>query len=286
MDGEQGLRYAWSRHTSTDFDRGARQQRVLLSLRQQADPQTLIPKLLELVAALKTAVRTDIPVDQLDELLGPLPGRHGQHPLVRLRAAALLPGHVPGRPRVRRAPQHLPDQAGREERLLGRPARRGPPPDACRRGCAPMGPQRRLGDRPGRAARGLSRVSRSRGVGATRPAGGRAVEDGRHRVHRRWKSKIPATIAYLEQLFDVKVTAKADPAILVDVVVTIGRNTPEPSLRRRPDGCPPRPDPRDEELRRPCLLDRCEPVVVGRQSPTNGVEVPIAHEPGDRPDLA
>ena len=43
---------------------------MLLSLRQQADPQTLIPKLPELVAALKTAVRTDIPVDQLDELLG------------------------------------------------------------------------------------------------------------------------------------------------------------------------------------------------------------------------
>ena len=38
MDGEQALRYARSRHTSTDFDRGARQQRVLLSLRQQADP--------------------------------------------------------------------------------------------------------------------------------------------------------------------------------------------------------------------------------------------------------
>ncbi len=43
MDGDQALRYARSRHTSTDFDRGARQQRVLLSLREQADPQTLIP---------------------------------------------------------------------------------------------------------------------------------------------------------------------------------------------------------------------------------------------------
>ena len=52
MDGEEALRYARSRHTSTDFDRGARQQRVLLSLREQADPQELIPRLPDLVAAL------------------------------------------------------------------------------------------------------------------------------------------------------------------------------------------------------------------------------------------
>ena len=70
MDGDQALRYARSRHTSTDFDRGARQQRVLLSLQQQADPQILLPRLPELVDALKRAVRTDIPLDQLDELLG------------------------------------------------------------------------------------------------------------------------------------------------------------------------------------------------------------------------
>ena len=70
MDGDQALRYARSRHTSTDFDRASRQQRVLLSLREQADPQTLIPRLPELVTALKSAVRTDIPVGQLDELLG------------------------------------------------------------------------------------------------------------------------------------------------------------------------------------------------------------------------
>ena len=70
MDGEQALRYARSRNSSTDFDRGARQQRVLLSLREQADPQILLPRLPELVEALKSAVRTDVPLEQLDELLG------------------------------------------------------------------------------------------------------------------------------------------------------------------------------------------------------------------------
>ena len=70
MDGVAALRYARSRHGSTDFDRGQRQQRVLLSLREQVDPQNIIPRLPELIAAVKKTVRTDIPLSQMDELLG------------------------------------------------------------------------------------------------------------------------------------------------------------------------------------------------------------------------
>ena len=43
MTGFQALEYARSRHTSTDFDRGARQQRVLLSLRRQTDIAQVLP---------------------------------------------------------------------------------------------------------------------------------------------------------------------------------------------------------------------------------------------------
>ena len=70
MNGTEALRYARSRHGSNDFDRGARQQRVLLSLREQADPQELIPRIPELIDALKSAVSTDIPTNQLAPLLG------------------------------------------------------------------------------------------------------------------------------------------------------------------------------------------------------------------------
>ena len=56
MNGAEALRYARSRHGSNDFDRGVRQQRVLLSLREQADPQALIPQPPDLVQALKSAV--------------------------------------------------------------------------------------------------------------------------------------------------------------------------------------------------------------------------------------
>ncbi len=68
MDGTQALIYARSRHGSSDFDRGQRQQRVLLSLRQQTDVGGLIPRIPELVSSLKQAVHTDIPVNLLPQL--------------------------------------------------------------------------------------------------------------------------------------------------------------------------------------------------------------------------
>jgi LCP family protein required for cell wall assembly len=70
MNGDQALAYARSRHTSTDFDRGQRQQRVLLSLRQQVNIEHVLPRIDELAAAVAGAVRTDIPRELVPELLG------------------------------------------------------------------------------------------------------------------------------------------------------------------------------------------------------------------------
>ena len=70
MSGAEALVYARSRHGSTDFDRGARQQRVLLSLRQQTDVARILPKVDELASALSASVRTDIPRELLPQLLG------------------------------------------------------------------------------------------------------------------------------------------------------------------------------------------------------------------------
>ena len=69
MTGAEALIYARSRHGSSDFDRAARQQRVLLSLRQQADFATLLQHLPELVKSTKKAVKTDFPVAKLPELI-------------------------------------------------------------------------------------------------------------------------------------------------------------------------------------------------------------------------
>jgi LCP family protein required for cell wall assembly len=60
LDGERALWYARSRHGSTDFDRAARQQRLLLSLKERArDPRT-IERLPLLVGTLAEAIQTDV----------------------------------------------------------------------------------------------------------------------------------------------------------------------------------------------------------------------------------
>ena len=69
MTGAEALVYARSRHASTDFDRASRQQRVILSLRQQADFATMLQRLPDLVKSTKKAVKTDFPVAKLPELI-------------------------------------------------------------------------------------------------------------------------------------------------------------------------------------------------------------------------
>ncbi len=41
------------------------------------------------------------------------------------------------------------------------------------------------------------------------------------------ETDLTATIAYLERVFDVKIKTASDPAVAADVVVTVGRTTPE-----------------------------------------------------------
>jgi len=71
MSGIQALVFARSRHGSNDFDRGRRQQRVIVSLKEQANPQAVFANLTSLVSALKRSVKTDIPLgpDVLPKLL-------------------------------------------------------------------------------------------------------------------------------------------------------------------------------------------------------------------------
>ena len=72
MTGQQALAYARSRHASSDFDRAQRQQRVILSVRQQLDLSSLLDfsTLQALVTDLKGAVHTDIPSSLYPQLVG------------------------------------------------------------------------------------------------------------------------------------------------------------------------------------------------------------------------
>jgi polyisoprenyl-teichoic acid--peptidoglycan teichoic acid transferase len=225
MDGDQALRYARSRHTSTDFDRGARQQRVLLSLREQADPQALIPKLPDLVAALRRAVRTDIPLDQLDELLG----LASEVDTANIRSYVFAPplyqqevlsGYytLPYVDRIKRA---------------GRDAFKTSPLDeALRQALAAERAQVWVLNGTGVSNRGakVAGYLEYHGLAASAP---RAKPEGAVpaktvvTVYNGAEARLTGTIAYLEQLFKIKVKTASDPKIRADVIVTIGRDTPD-----------------------------------------------------------
>jgi polyisoprenyl-teichoic acid--peptidoglycan teichoic acid transferase len=224
MNGDQALRYARSRHTSTDFDRGARQQRVLLSLREQADPQALIPKLPELVAALKTAVRTDIPLDQIDELLG----LASQVDTANIRSYVFSP---PLYEREVLSGYYTLPYVDRIRRAVRDAFKTDPRDEALRQALAAEGGQVWVLNGTGVVHRGsdLAAYLEYHGLAASaprsKPQGGVPAKTV-VTVYNGAESKLSATIAYLEQLFKIQVTTKTDPTVRADVVITIGRNTP------------------------------------------------------------
>ena len=65
MDGWHALAYARTRHQDSDYDRLWRQEWVLLALRQQMNPCTVIPRMPELLQIAGDSLSTNLPVDQL-----------------------------------------------------------------------------------------------------------------------------------------------------------------------------------------------------------------------------
>ncbi len=69
MDGETALRYARSRHGSSDFDRAARQQQILIALTHRLAESSAWPRLPLVYLALTNAVDTDLTDGELLLLL-------------------------------------------------------------------------------------------------------------------------------------------------------------------------------------------------------------------------
>jgi LCP family protein required for cell wall assembly len=227
MDGAQALRYARSRKTSSDFDRAARQQRLLLSLREQADPQELIPRLPQLIDALKQTVRTDIPISQLDELLGLASSVDTTNirsyvfspPLYATDTCADPRGCVV-LPKIDRI------------RIAVRNAFKGSPADEARRQkLASEGAQIWVLNGTGESNRGarIAGYLEAQGLAASAPRQrppGSVPASTKIVVYNGAETGLTDTIAYLEQRFRVQVTTVKDPAVRADIVITIGRDTP------------------------------------------------------------
>ncbi|MGO9207501.1 MAG: LCP family protein, partial [Candidatus Limnocylindrales bacterium] len=71
MNGDAALAYARARHETNDFDRAQRQQRVIVSLRQETDLLSFLdPTRLQIMAtALRSAIHTDFPASELPALV-------------------------------------------------------------------------------------------------------------------------------------------------------------------------------------------------------------------------
>jgi len=223
MTGAEALRYARSRKTTSDFDRGRRQQRVLLSLREQADMGRIVANLPNLVQALQQSVRTDIPPAQLPELLS-LADRTDttnvrsfvfEPPFYATEILQPIYQLIPSVPRIQQAVADAfeidPELDRRRETLSSEGAT--------------VWVLNGSG-RDGHAA-GIAGYLEYNGVNASspndrveqRPRATRIV------VYNGAEVRIPDTIAYLEELFGVTATTAADPDIRVDVVITTAPST-------------------------------------------------------------
>jgi LCP family protein required for cell wall assembly len=231
MTGDQALIYVRSRHGkfgrgSNDYDRAQRQQRVLLSLREQLNLQTVLPHIDELASALATSVRTDLPRELLPQLLGiadqadtktirsyvfspPRYGREGSQaglgfvitPYVsRIREA--VKQAFASDPALEASRDAVAQEAGRVWVLNG-------------------------GGSTGQAAR-IAAYLEYQGLAVSAPARSAPSTAGTTIVvYNGAEDRLPETVKLLQRIFNTTVTTATDPAQTVDIVVTVGRSTPE-----------------------------------------------------------
>ena len=228
MTGSEALIYARSRHGSNDFDRAQRQQRVLLSLREQADIPTLLPRVPELVAALSQAVRTDIPRELLPDLLGLAASIDTKN----IRSFVFTPSYyqtefqssprgyiiVPKVARIRAAVRDAFEIDPALEALR----------DAIAAEAASVWVLNgsRVTGQAGRIAAYLEYLGVSASAPTQRPEGG-IPADTTIVVYNGAETLRPATIALLETSFGVAATFAVDPTVRVDIIVTTGKATPD-----------------------------------------------------------
>jgi len=227
MTGSQALIYARSRHGSNDFDRASRQQRVLLSLRQQADFATLIQHLPDLVQSTSRAVKTDFPIAKLPQLID-LASRID---IGNVRSFVFSPPYYgvegypggiytlsPNVPRIRAAVASAFDFDPRVE--------------AQRQAVAQESAQVWVLNGTGAigTAAAVAGYLDFRGVAASapnqRPPAGGVPANTIIRVYNGAETKLPLTMALLQEVFGVQALPVTDPAVRVDVIVTTGRKTP------------------------------------------------------------
>jgi LCP family protein required for cell wall assembly len=229
MTGEQALKFARSRKSTSDFERGARQQRVLVSLREQLDVGQALQNIDALAAAVGQSVRTDMPRELVPQLLG----LTEEIDTRSIRSMTFTPpffqdeclncpprGYiiVPNVDRIREAVRQAfnidPDFAEARDALLEEGAE--------------LWVLNGSGI-TGEAAR-LSEYLSYLGLAATAPAQRPDVSGlpaTTVRAYNGAETQFPLTVEALRLVFGVEVEPVTDPAIRVDFVIITGHDTPQ-----------------------------------------------------------
>jgi LCP family protein required for cell wall assembly len=224
MTGSEALVYARSRHGSIDFDRSQRQQRVLVSLKDQTNINALLPRLPDLVQALKTAIHSDMPVDQLPSLFRLADGVD----TANIRSYVFSPP-LYGREIVNRCGDSIQPYVGKIRQAV-RDAFSGKPADEdLREKIAEEGADVWILNGSGRLGQAsqIAAFLEYEGINASapnqRPA---ATAKTKIVVYNGAEQNAPETVKYLEALFKVTATLVNDPSARVDIVITTAPTTP------------------------------------------------------------
>jgi LCP family protein required for cell wall assembly len=233
MTGEQALIYARSRHGkfgrgSSDYDRGQRQQRILLSLREQLNISTVLPRINDLASAMSQAVRTDIPRDLLPQLLG----------LADSIDTKTIRSYVFAPPRYGREGSRnglgfiIEPYVARIRSAVKQAFVIDPALEATREAVADEGAKVWVlngAGSAGQAAR-IAAYLEYQGLTVSAPATRPPQPAGsgtRIVVYNGAEDRLPATVKLLQQVFDTTIVPETNPTATVDIVITVGRSTPE-----------------------------------------------------------
>ena len=229
MNGQQALDYARSRKSTSDFERAARQQRVLVSLREQLNIGEAIKNIDVLAQAIESSIKTDIPVDLVPNLLG-LADRIGSRsirsviftpPFYQTECLNCPPRGYIIQPKVARIRAAVADAFNFDPNFAA--AR-----DAMLQEGAQVWVLNGSG-RTGEAAR-LAQFLSYLGMDATAPnqrPDTNGLQRTTIRAYNGAADAMPLTLAALQQAFGVQVEEKTDPSVRADFIVITGGNTPQ-----------------------------------------------------------
>ena len=226
MDGTEALIYARSRHGSNDFDRGARQQRVLTSLLAQADFGAIVANLDQLVSDFEETVHTDIPASILPQLVG-LASRVDTKSIQSYVFAPPLyetESYIPG------VQDYLYPKVNVIRAAVRSAFTVDPNLEAQREQVAQEAATVWVLNGTGQAnlASDVAAYLDYQGFAATAPLQ-RAPTTASVQVlvYNGAESRLPVSVARLQAIFGVTATPKQDPSVKVDIVVIVGRSTPD-----------------------------------------------------------